>query len=64
MNIPGGDRMTKVRVHEYAKRVGKTSKDIVEELEKQNIEVTNHMSMIDDGTIAKLDKVFKPKNTS
>ncbi|HLR10703.1 MAG TPA: translation initiation factor IF-2 [Sporosarcina sp.] len=56
--------MTKVRVHEYAKRVGKTSKDIVEELEKQNIEVTNHMSMIDDGTIAKLDKVFKPKNTS
>jgi len=64
MNITGGDRMTKVRVHEYAKRVGKTSKDIVEELEKQNIEVTNHMSMIDDGTIAKLDKVFKPKNTS
>lgn len=62
MNITGGDRMTKVRVHEYAKRVGKTSKDIVEEMEKQNIEVTNHMSMIDDSTIAKLDKVFKPKN--
>lgn len=64
MNIPGGDRMTKMRVHEYAKRAGKTSKDIVETLQKLNIEVTNHMTVIDEGVMKKLDQTLgvKPSN--
>lgn len=53
--------MTKVRVHEYARRVKKTSKDIVEELEKLNIKVTNHMSTLEDSTINKLNKVYGVK---
>ncbi len=54
--------MTKLRVHEYAKQVKKTSKDIIEELGKQNISVTNHMSTIDASTISKLDQTFKAKS--
>ncbi len=53
--------MTKVRVHEYARRVKKTSKEVVGELEKLNIDVTNHMSMIDDNAINKLNKVYGVK---
>lgn len=54
--------MTKVRVHEYARRVKKTSKDVVEELEKLNIKVTNHMSTLEDKDIEKLDKVYGVKS--
>ena len=56
--------MTKVRVHEYAKRVKKTSKEIIDELGKLNVNVTNHMSTIDEATISKLDKSYGGKKTS
>lgn len=58
MNTTGGDRMTKMRVHEYAKRVKKSSKEVIEELGKLNINVTNHMSTIEKNDIQKLDKAF------
>ncbi|SFE38247.1 translation initiation factor IF-2 [Alteribacillus iranensis] len=47
--------MKKMRVYEYAKSVNKSSKDIVEQLKKMNINVSNHMSVIDERTIAKLE---------
>ncbi|REB09794.1 translation initiation factor IF-2 [Sporosarcina sp. BI001-red] len=50
--------MTKIRVHEYAKKVNKSSKEVIEELGKMNVDVTNHMSMIDTGSAEKLDKKF------
>ncbi|WJY28697.1 translation initiation factor IF-2 [Sporosarcina trichiuri] len=50
--------MTKIRVHEYAKKVNKSSKEVIEELGKMNVNVTNHMSMIDSGSADKLDKKF------
>ena len=39
--------MTKIRVHEYAKQVNKTSKEVIEALSKLNVSVTNHMSMLE-----------------
>ena len=57
-NTTGGERMTKVRVHEYAKLVKKTSKEIIEELGKLNVNVSNHMSTIDKDVVSKLDKLF------
>jgi translation initiation factor IF-2 len=57
-NTTGGERMTKVRVHEYAKLVKKTSKEVIEELGKLNVNVTNHMSTIDKDVVSKLDKSF------
>lgn len=50
--------MTKIRVHEYAKKVNKSSKEVIEELGKMNVSVSNHMSMIDTSSAEKLDKKF------
>ncbi|MCM3742874.1 translation initiation factor IF-2 [Sporosarcina luteola] len=50
--------MTKIRVHEYAKQVNRTSKEVIEELGKMNVNVTNHMSMLDRDATSKLDQRF------
>ncbi|WP_342525819.1 translation initiation factor IF-2 [Chryseomicrobium sp. FSL W7-1435] len=50
--------MTKIRVHEYAKKVNKSSKDVITELEKLNVKVTNHMSTIESDTVKQLDSKF------
>jgi translation initiation factor IF-2 len=51
--------MSKVRVHEYAKKVNKTSKEVIEQLAKINLPVKNHMAVIDEQAVSKLDSVFK-----
>ncbi|WP_077326205.1 translation initiation factor IF-2 [Virgibacillus siamensis] len=53
--------MTKMRVYEYAKKNNKPSKEVINYLKELNVEVSNHMSTISDGTIAKLDQKFAPK---
>ncbi|WP_312753166.1 translation initiation factor IF-2 [Rummeliibacillus suwonensis] len=56
--------MTKLRVHEYAKQVNKSSKEVIEQLSKLHIEVKNHMSTIETDVISKLDSVYTKKNTA
>ncbi|MGN1400405.1 MAG: translation initiation factor IF-2 [Bacillus sp. (in: firmicutes)] len=51
--------MTKIRVYEYAKKHNVSSKVIIEKLKELNVEVTNHMSTLEDPTINKLDKTFQ-----
>ncbi|WP_274309491.1 translation initiation factor IF-2 [Solibacillus daqui] len=51
--------MSKVRVHEYAKKVNKTSKEVIEQLAKFDQPVKNHMAVINDATLSKLDSVFQ-----
>ena len=51
--------MKKVRIYEYAKEVGKQSKVLIAVLKDANIEVSNHMSMLTEEGLAKLDSVFK-----
>ena len=51
--------MKKVRVYEYAKEIGKQSKDIISVLKDAKIEVSNHMSMLTEEGLAKLDSIFK-----
>ncbi|WP_339215530.1 translation initiation factor IF-2 [Solibacillus sp. FSL W8-0372] len=51
--------MSKVRVHEYAKKVNKTSKEVIEKLASFNLPVKNHMAVIDDQAVSKLNSVFK-----
>ncbi|MFJ7933182.1 translation initiation factor IF-2 [Sporosarcina sp. NPDC096371] len=50
--------MTKIRVHEYAKQVNRSSKEVIDELGKMNVNVANHMSTIDKESITKLDSKF------
>ena len=54
--------MSKVRVHEYAKKVNKTSKEVIDQLAKFDVLVTNHMSTIEAVSIIKLDSVFKQES--
>ncbi|GLC87358.1 translation initiation factor IF-2 [Lysinibacillus piscis] len=51
--------MTKIRVHEYAKQVKKTSKEVIEALSKLNVSVANHMSMLEKDMVEKLNNTFK-----
>ena len=51
--------MKKVRIYEYAQEVGKQSKDLITVLKDANIEVSNHMSMLTEEGLAKLDSIFK-----
>ena len=53
--------MKKVRVYEYAKEIGKQSKDIIKVLRESEIEVSNHMSMLTEEGLTKLDSIFKVK---
>ncbi|KGR73935.1 translation initiation factor IF-2 [Ureibacillus sinduriensis] len=56
--------MTKLRVHEYAKKVNKSSKEVIEELKKLNVTVSNHMSTLESDAVTKLDSVFKGSSNS
>ncbi|MGE7914037.1 translation initiation factor IF-2 [Lysinibacillus xylanilyticus] len=51
--------MTKIRVHEYAKQVNKTSKEVIDVLNQLNVSVTNHMSMLEKDIVSKLNQSFK-----
>ncbi|WP_226658293.1 translation initiation factor IF-2 [Pseudalkalibacillus hwajinpoensis] len=51
--------MSKMRIHEYAKEHNTTSKDVIEKLKSMNITVNNHMSVIDDQAMAKLNNNSK-----
>ncbi|WP_459499852.1 translation initiation factor IF-2 [Bacillus sp. C1] len=50
--------MSKIRVHEYAKKYNISSKDIITKLKEMNIEVSNHMTMLDDEVVNKLDNEY------
>ncbi|WP_313234499.1 translation initiation factor IF-2 [Sporosarcina ureae] len=50
--------MTKMKVHEYARSIGKTSRDIAAELIKSDIVIKSHMEELDPVSIAKLDEKF------
>ena len=47
-----------MKVHEYARSIGKTSRDLAEELLKSDIVIKSHMEELDPVSIAKLDEKF------
>lgn len=56
--------MGRMRIYEYAKKNNVTSKEVIDQLIKMNIEVSNHMSSITAETRYELDKTFnKSKQT-
>ncbi|PTF70057.1 translation initiation factor IF-2 [Staphylococcus chromogenes] len=56
--------MSKQRIYEYAKSLNIKSKDVIEELKKSGVEVSNHMQTLEDDQIKTLDQAFKKSNTS
>lgn len=56
--------MTKLRVHELAKELGMENKDLMEILEKKNVEAKTSMSSIPDEVVAELRSGHAGKGTS
>lgn len=48
--------MTKMRVHELAKELGIENKELIEILQKKNVEVKNHMSTVEDSMADEIRK--------
>ncbi|MFD2616849.1 translation initiation factor IF-2 [Terrilactibacillus laevilacticus] len=52
--------MSKMRVYEYAKQHQLTSKKVIMELKQMGVEVSSHMSVIEDDVIGKLNHSVNP----
>ncbi len=49
----------KLRVYEYAKSLNMSSKEIITILKKLDIPVNNHMSVMENGSVGKVEQFFK-----
>ncbi|WP_071395298.1 translation initiation factor IF-2 [Bacillus tuaregi] len=54
--------MSKLRVYEYAKKLNISSKEVITKLKDMNIEVSNHMTTLEDDAVKKLDGHFQKKD--
>ncbi len=52
------EQKDKRRVYEYAKSLNMSSKEIITILKKLNVPVNNHMSVMEDGAVAKVEQFF------
>ena len=55
--------MPKTRVHEMAKELNVSSKEIITKMEAYGKTVTNHMSALDESDVSRLRKDFSSKNS-
>src|SRR5690625_3636196 len=58
-----GERMSKMRIYEYAREKNVSSKKVIDELLKMDIEVASHMSSINLEQQLKLDDIFNGKES-
>jgi translation initiation factor IF-2 len=52
--------MSKIRIHELAKEMSKTSKELIDTASSMGIDVKNHMSTLEDNEVQKIKQKFKP----
>jgi len=52
--------MAKMKVYELAKEMDKQSKDVINYLKDQGVEVKSHMSSIEDSSVSLVKKHFEP----
>jgi len=53
------DNKDKLRVYEYAKSLNMSSKEIITILKRLNVPVNNHMSVMENGAVTKVEQFFK-----
>ena len=54
--------MSKLRVHELAKELGRQNKEVIEFLKSRGVEVRSHMSMVDEPLISVVKNRFSNNN--
>lgn len=52
------ERLTKIRVYEYAKKLNMSSKEILTILGRLDVPVANHMSVMDEAMVGKVENFF------
>ncbi len=55
----GVNGLAKMRVYEYAKKMNMSSKEVLTILDRMDMKVNNHMSVMDEGMIQKVEQFFK-----
>lgn len=55
--------MSKIRIHEYAKEVNASTKDVMEFLKSKGVEAKSHMRSLEDNEVGMLDAHFKTSAT-
>ena len=53
--------MAKQKIHELAKEINRSNKEIIEVLNKNGVDVKSHLSAIDEGQVEMVKKAFAPK---
>lgn len=53
------EKQDKLRVYEYAKSLNMSSKEIITILKRLNIPVNNHMSVMENDAVARVEQFFK-----
>lgn len=53
--------MAKQKIHELAKELNKSSKEVMEVLNKNGVDVKSHMAAIEDQQVEMVKKAFAPK---
>jgi len=53
--------MTKIRIHELAKEINRSSKDLIDTATNLGIDVKNHMSTLEDNEVEKIKQKLTPK---
>ena len=56
--------MGKIKIHEIAKKLGLTSKEVLERAQKLKIDVKSHLSGVDDSQAKVIEESFAKKSTS
>ena len=54
--LMGVNLLGKIKIHELAKEIGLTSKEIIEKALKLGIEAKSHMSVVEDSDVEKIKK--------
>jgi translation initiation factor IF-2 len=57
--VLGVDLLSKMRVYEYAKQLNMSSKEIITIMERLNLPVSNHMSVVDDEAVKQIEQFFR-----
>ena len=58
----GVNLLGKIKLHEIAKEIGLTSKEVVEKANELGIEAKSHMSSVDEAQAEKIKKAFSKNN--
>ncbi|WP_340026590.1 translation initiation factor IF-2 [Paenibacillus sp. FSL K6-1096] len=58
------DNKDKLRVYEYAKSLNMSSKEIITILKRLNVPVNNHMSVMENSSVSKVEQFFKDIKTN